>query len=130
MRSTVAAWVLSAATIATAIAWVARSDRHRRAGFELDCTSPPAAPEGLRSSPGPEGVSFRWQLDPDVQIATSYVLEVGSAPGAKNVTVVSVPRGVDTVTAPLPQGASFARVFARNYCGTSLPSAEVRSVVP
>jgi hypothetical protein len=123
-------WVLTGTTVVASVFWVMRSDRHRTAGFELDCTSPPAAPEAVRSSPGPEGVTFRWQLDRDQQIATSYLVEAGSAPGSKNLAVVPVPRGVDTVTIPLPQGPSFARVLARNYCGTSPPSSDVRIIVP
>jgi hypothetical protein len=130
MRNDVLTWILTATTIVASIFWVMRSDRHRIAGFELDCTVPPATPDAVRASVGPEGVTFRWQLDRQVQIATSYLVEAGSAPGAKDVVVVPVPRGVETVTLPLPQGTSFARVLARNYCGTSLPSGDMRIAVP
>jgi hypothetical protein len=129
-RADVMSWALAATMIAAAVAWVMRSNRHRAGAFELDCTAPPDRPEAVRASVGPEGVTFRWQLDRDVQIATTYLVEAGSAPRAKDVVVVPVPRGIETVTIPLPQGTSFARVLARNYCGTSLPSDDVRVAVP
>jgi len=130
MRNGFLTWILTATTIAGSIFWVMRSDRHRTAGFELDCTAPPATPGAVHASVGPEGVTFRWTLDEDAQIATSYVLEAGSAPGAKDVVVTPVARGVNSVTLAFPQGLSFARVVARNYCGMSLPSADIRVAVP
>jgi len=129
-RTDVLSWVLAATIVAAAVAWVVRSNRHRAGGFELDCTAPPDKPEAVRATQGPEGVTFRWQLDRDTQIATSYLVEAGSAPRAKDVIVTPVPRGIEAVTILLPQGTSFARVRARNYCGTSLPSDEVRIAVP
>ena len=129
-RVDVLTWIFTGTTVAASVFWVMRSDRHRSGGFELDCMAPPATPESVRSSVGPEGVTFRWQLDRDPQIATSYVVEAGSAPGTRNLAVVAVPRGADAVTIPLPQGVSFTRVLARNYCGTSRPSSDLRIIVP
>ena len=76
-------WVLTGTTVVASVFWVMRSDRHRTAAFELDCTTTPAVPDGVRPSLGTEGVTLRWQLDRDPQIATSYLVEVGSAPGSK-----------------------------------------------
>jgi hypothetical protein len=109
---------------------VVRSDRHRTANFELDCTAPPGAPASVQAKVEPAGVMLHWVLERDTQVATSYLVEVDGVAGSKDRAVTPVPRGVDRVTLPLPSGPVLVRVRAQNYCGTSPPSDELRVTVP
>ena len=122
--------VLAGVIVVMIVYVVARSDRHRPASFGLDCTAPPLQIEKLETTVDSTGATLRWRLAPDPQVFTSYTVEAGSAPGAKDRGVVPIGSGVDRAAVPLPQGTSYVRVIARNYCGASPPSAELPVVVP
>lgn len=61
---------------------------------------------------------------------TSYVLEVGSAAGLRDVLVFDTRSAATSLPAIAPNGVYFARLYARTPCGTSAPSTEIRVVVP
>lgn len=122
--------LVTALVVVAIVFWVARSNRFRPASFELDCTGPPRPPEAVEAIVDITGVMIRWQLDPDPQISTSYIVQAGTAAGASDRLLLPVPRGVHRVSYPLNRGTAFIRVLARNYCGTSRPSREVQVVVP
>ena len=122
--------VLVVAIVLVSLYIVARSDRHRPTTVALDCTAPPPPVEGLQATVDHTGASLRWQLAPDPQVVTSYTVEAGATQGANDQLVLPVASGIDRVVVALPQGASYVRVIARNYCGTSPSSEELRLVVP
>jgi hypothetical protein len=122
--------VLAGAIALLALYIVARSDRYRPASVGLDCTAPPPPIAGLQATVDYTGASLRWQLAPDPQVFTSYTVEAGSAPGAKDRLVLPVGSGIDRAVVLLPQGATYVRVIGHNYCGTSPSSEELRLVVP
>jgi hypothetical protein len=122
--------VLAGLIVVLIVYVVARSDRHRTASVGLDCTAPLPAIEGLQATVDYSGASLRWRLTPDPQVFTSYIVEAGSAPGAKDRAVLPLGRGMERAVVLLPQGISYVRVIAQNYCGTSPSSEELRVVVP
>ena len=122
--------VLTGLTVVVVAYVVLRTDRHRPASFGLDCTAPPPAIEGLQATVDATGVSLRWPLAPDPQVFTSYTVEAGATPGAKDRAVLPVGDGIDRAVIVLPQGTSFVRIIARNYCGMSSSLEDLRVLVP
>ena len=85
------------------------------------CVRPPPAPADYTIRTGGLQVELSWSASP---WATSYRLEVGSAPAQADLLVTSVGQ-VTTLAAAAPAGTFFSRVRAVNACGVSAPSAEV-----
>jgi predicted phage tail protein len=86
-------------------------------GTAQQCTAPPAAPRFVANVTG-SFVELSWS--PGVGDApTSYVLDVGSAPGRRD--IVSMPLGADitTFTAAVQAGTYSLRLSAVNACGAS-----------
>jgi len=88
------------------------------------CTGPPPPPTGLHKSILGNQVTLSWN-QPSGQIATSYVLEVGSTSGSITFPVIETGSAATTLQASAPNGLYFVRVRARNACGTSGPSNEL-----
>lgn len=83
----------------------------------------PSAPRNPAATVTGNVVTLSWQ-GPATGVPTAYALQVGTAPGAANLFAGSV--GLTTaVSAPLPVGVYYARVYAVNLAGTSPASAEV-----
>jgi hypothetical protein len=83
----------------------------------------PAAPQNLAATVSGNLVSLSWQ-PPPTGVPTAYLLHVGTAPGAANLFAGSA--GLTTaVSAPLPTGVYYARVYATNGAGTGPASSEV-----
>ena len=79
----------------------------------------PAAPTGLAATVTGLSVALSWT---PVSGATSYLVQIGTAPGDVSFygTTVTGP----SLTGPIPAGAYYWRVRARNASGTSPSSAE------
>jgi predicted phage tail protein len=86
------------------------------------CTGPPAAPSTLANVVSGANVTLTWGASPT---ATSYVIEAGSTTGAGNLGAFDTQGAVTQIVARgIGTGVYFARVMARNACGTSVPSIE------
>ncbi len=71
-----------------------------------------------------------WEVPYAGGVATSYVLEVGSASGLSNIASLNVgPRSHFTYASPIPPGVYFVRVRARNAASVGKPSREVILVI-
>jgi hypothetical protein len=89
------------------------------------CSVPPGEPISFSLvSNGGGTVSFSWT--PGAYIATTYVIEAGSAPGLSNLAISDLSSVATTFTTTgVGRGIYYVRVRGRNACGTGLPSNEV-----
>lgn len=78
----------------------------------------PAAPGGLTAGVAGNAVTLQWSG------TGPFRLEAGTAPGVANAFAGEV-GNVTALAATAPAATYYARVFARNACGLSLPSNEV-----
>jgi hypothetical protein len=93
---------------------------------KIACSAPPGAPSQfvLMSNSRHTLVLF-WR--PASDVPTEYVVESGTAPGMSNFPDRPVRTGLSTLTIyPVPPGTYFGRVRAKNACGVSPPSNEIR----
>jgi peptidyl-Asp metalloendopeptidase len=74
-------------------------------------------------------VTLSWTPPVTASNPVTYIVDVGSAPGAVNVLVAPV-GSITAVGTPAPPGTYYVRVRAQNPCGTSLPSNEQIITVP
>jgi hypothetical protein len=91
----------------------------------------PTAPVGLRSTVVGNTVTVAWDevlSNSRLPTAVSYILQVGSAPGAANLFNVSV-GSLTTASGVVPVGTYYWRVIATNSAGASPPSADAQFVV-
>ena len=110
--------------------WVMRSGQTRPGGRQFDCTAPPAAPTNLAYKKEGDVVSGMWTPPGGENAPTTYVIEAGSGPGLNDQGTYVVPATQTSFGRATPKGAYYARVFARNACGTSPASNEVQFSVP
>ena len=86
---------------------------------------------GVRSSGDTVGLGERlvcrltWGLSSGA--VSTYVLEVGSTPGATNLGVYEVGTGTDYRVSGVANGTYYVRMRARNPCGLSSPSSNATS---
>jgi glucose/arabinose dehydrogenase len=88
------------------------------------CVTPPPVPTGFTAQTGGLLAALSWSAAPG---ATGYVLDVGRASGLVEGTLGLGP--ATTYQTLAPAGSYFARLRARNACGTSGPSVEVPLVL-
>ncbi len=94
---------------------------------EARCTTAPGAPANLRvASNRGRTVVLAWDARPDPQ--TSYTLAAGTAEGRSDALIAGVRDAMFSADGVRP-GTYFVRVRARNACGVSDPSRELRVVV-
>jgi hypothetical protein len=86
----------------------------------------PGAPRGLSANVSGGNVALDWT---NVGGASSFVLEVGVAPGRTDLSVFSGPDSQSSF-AHVPSGTYYLRVRGANAFGGGRPSGEVRVVVP
>ena len=110
--------------------WVMRSGQTRPGGRQFDCIAPPEAPTNLTFSMDGDFVTGTWTAPAGAQKPTTYVVEAGSQSGLSDQGTFVVPATETSYGGKTPPGDYFARVFARNACGTSGPSNEVAFRVP
>ncbi len=91
------------------------------------CTAAPGVPTGLVFSVNGSTVTLAWNASAG---ATSYILSVGSSPGASDIAVSDTgSAGRNLVATNVGRGTYFVRMSGRNACGTSGASNEVAIVV-
>ena len=92
---------------------------------------PPLAPVALERAVTGSAVTLTWAAPTRPAAVTSYVLEVGSAPGLNDIfTGLDVGRQSSFAATGVPPGRYYVRVRAGNYAGLSAPSNEVMVQVP
>lgn len=91
------------------------------------CTTPPAAPTAFSASVTGTTVVLTWTAPSGTPSA--YIIEAGSTPGASNLVVSDTGSTATSLTATAAPGTYYARLRARNACGTSAPSNEIVVVV-
>lgn len=90
----------------------------------------PAAPTGLAVMNPFGSVSLVWDVPPNGQNLTGYLLEAGSAPGLSDVAIAATNASDPSfTTSPAPPGTYYLRVRAVAGSAVSPPSNEVRLVV-
>jgi hypothetical protein len=75
-------------------------------------------------------VTLSWTAAAGTERVSTHVIEAGTGPGGNNAGTFVAPGSASTFQREAPAGAYYARVFARNACGTSPPSNEVLVTVP
>ncbi|MEP7117530.1 MAG: fibronectin type III domain-containing protein [Acidobacteriota bacterium] len=111
--------------------WVLRTGQQRAGSRQFDCAAAPTAPAQLVVDKLPENaVKASWQASTGAEMPTSYVMEAGSGPGKNDVGTFIMPATATTTERPGAPGTFYARVYARNACGTSGPSNEVVVTLP
>ena len=96
------------------------------------CTAPPTAPANAAASVTSAGnslttalVKVQWvAAAPGPNAATSYVVEVGDAPGVTNISEFDTGETALSTVQPAAAGTYYIRVRAVNGCGKSGPSSE------
>jgi predicted phage tail protein len=95
------------------------------------CTAAPAGPTNLRFTQSGAQVTLLWDAPAAGARPSSYVLVVGSAPGAGNLLVTNTGSMTPAFSAIAPSGTYYVRVLSANACGQSAgASNEIAVVVP
>jgi hypothetical protein len=93
------------------------------------CERPPDPPRGLRVEAHTRFfVELAWE-PPGVR-PDRYVLDVADTPGSAEATPRELGRWPLFVASNVPRGIYYVRVRAKNTCGTSAATPEIRVVVP
>jgi hypothetical protein len=93
-----------------------------------DCSAAPPAPADLHVvSNGGRVVALSWA--PSGGTRTSYVIEAGFRPGSTDVLNLPLGRTTSYTATRVNPATYYARVRARNTCGVSPPSGEIRVTV-
>jgi VCBS repeat protein/fibronectin type III domain protein len=87
------------------------------------------APANLAASVSGNGVTLTWLAPSGDCVATSYLIEVGSASGLSNLAAISTGSSAASLSATAPNGTYYVRVKAASGTATSGPSNEVRVTV-
>lgn len=110
--------------------WVLRSGEQRQANRQFDCSAPPGTPSELSHTKAGDIVTLAWKPPVGGDVATTYVVEAGSAPGQNNLGTFIAPGTVSTFQRQAPPATYHVRLFARNACGSSAASNEIVVTIP
>jgi predicted phage tail protein len=91
------------------------------------CVAPPGAPKFAAEVLGSH-IKLSWAPGAG-DAPTSYLLDVGTTPGQRDIISVPLRTDVNTLTAPVPTGSYALRLIAVNACGTSAWGAEATVTV-
>ncbi len=126
--------IVSVVVVITAVVlvglWVMRSGQTRPGGRQFDCSAPPNAPSNLAYSLEGDMINATWTAPAGGDAPTTYVIEAGGSPGLNDQGTFVVPATETRFGGRTPGGTYYARVYARNPCGTSPASNEVTVAVP
>jgi hypothetical protein len=101
------------------------------APFASPSPDAPGPPFGLVGVAVGTTVTLTWNPPAAGNIATSYMIEAGSAPGLSNLANFDTGNTAHSIiVTAVPAATYFVRVRARNNDGLSAPSNEVTVVVP
>lgn len=77
-------------------------------------------------------LTLTWDAPQTGAIPTAYVVQAGTTSGASNWGTASVPAtpGMTSISAIVPSGPFFLRLYAANACGQSTASTEVSLTIP
>ncbi len=101
------------------------------APFDVPAPEAPGEPFNFAAVAIGTTVVLTWNPPAAGDIATSYMVEAGSAPGLSNLANFDTGSAAHTLTVTaVPAGTYFVRVRSRNSDGLSRPSNEVTLVVP
>lgn len=89
----------------------------------------PGAPTGLTASFAGRTISIGWTAPTTGEPVTSYLLEVGSAPGLANILVVPMGAGLSFAAPGVPDGTYWLRVRGTNAAGSGQPSQDLGVVM-
>ena len=89
----------------------------------------PGAPTGLTASFAGRTISMAWTAPATGDPVTSYLLEVGSAPGLANMLVVPMGADVSFAAPGVPDGIYWLRVRGTNAAGVGAPSQDLGVVM-
>ena len=98
----------------------------------VGCTATPAAPANFRVTSNSGGiVAFAWDPPPGPinNAPTSYTLSAGLSPGSWYLGSIVLGPQTTYIVSGVPAGTYYARVLARNQCGSSPVSNEVVVIV-
>jgi predicted phage tail protein len=87
------------------------------------------APANLAASVSGNSVTLTWVAPGGDCVATSYLIEAGSASGLSNLAALSTGTSATSFSASAPNGTYYVRVKAASGTSTSAPSNEVRVTV-
>lgn len=108
--------------------WAMRSGQQGPAG--ANCAAPPNPPTiASVTAVGAEG-RLTWEPAPGDEPVTTYIIEVGSTPGANNQGTFVAPATSTSFEREAGPGTYYVRLFARNACGTSAASQERVLTIP
>jgi hypothetical protein len=109
--------------------WAMRSGQQNSSG-RMDCNAAPTSPSNVTAAKNGVIVTLNWTRPAGAEPVTTFVIEAGNAPGTNNVGTFVAPGSAATFQREAPAGTYYARVLARNACGTSAPSNEIVVTVP
>jgi hypothetical protein len=89
------------------------------------CTAAPVAPANLRWTRNGNVVTLAWDAPATGILPSRYVIEAGSATGARDLLVFPTANNTTSFTASAAIGTYYVRVKGRNNCGDSAASNEV-----
>jgi hypothetical protein len=97
------------------------------ASNEIEVVVPPlpAAPANVRATVERFMVTLTWNFGFASASVTSWQVHAGSAPGLSDLAIVTLPSSRRLLTATVPAGTYYVRVFAINQSGASPASEEV-----
>jgi hypothetical protein len=90
-------------------------------GATPQCTAPPTVPQLAAQALGTM-VNLSWAPGSGDQ-PTSYLLDVGTAPGRRDITSIPLGTDVTTLSTEVQNGSYALQLIAVNACGASAPSA-------
>jgi hypothetical protein len=98
------------------------------ASNEVEIGGVPGAPSGLKAVVSGQTLTLSWNAPATGGTPSGYIIEMGSAPGVKDISA-TFPGNSTSTTGAVPPQTSYFRVRAVSVAGTSDPSNEVKVTV-
>ena len=96
---------------------------------EIEVGGVPGAPASLRATVNGASVSLTWSAPTTGGTPSGFVVEIGSAPGLKNIASTTYPGNSTSASQVVPAGTAYVRVRAISVAGMSDASNEVKVTV-